>query len=317
MQETEYKEILDRSKHAEDVQTHFKDALLLLRNLTNYGTNLIPRAYTSSDRGLAAAITIGVLLKQVVSMLDAVEILVSKGHIHAAHLEARAAYEASIYIDWILKENSEEKVRHYYVSNLRNERLWARRTIDGTEEKSKFSTVTEQLNIDITAKNPTLEQEVINYLAEVNRILSQDNFKPIDSEFERLKNTNRNKLEPNWYKPLQIHSVRHIARLVERLPEYDIFYAKGSQVTHSASYKDHIRFSGGTLNFKPIRYLENIDNLLNFTISLVLKTYKAILAFYRPAEMPNFNRKYLNEWRDAFLKIKSVKYKSTGEHKVI
>ncbi len=317
MHEIEYKEILDREKHTSDVRSNFSDELNLLKDLINYGTNLIPRTYVSSDRGLSSVIIIGVLLKQIVSMFDALEILISNANIHAAQLAARAIFEASVYLEWMIKENTDNKAKYYYVSNLRVERKWAQRTIEGTPEHESFSHVRDQLNVDPGAKNPEMENQAQTHLAEVNRILAQDSFKEIDEELERLKNKNRQKIEPSWYKPFQVHSLRHMAKLIKRHAEYDIFYSQGSEVTHAARYKDHIKISSGRITFKPIRLLEGLKSLLFSTISIVLKTYKIVLNFYRPGEVNNFNKKYMNEWRETFLNMKSVKYRYSGEDRII
>lgn len=317
MHETEYKEILDRKKHVNDVRNNFSDELNLLIDFVNYGTNLIPRAFVSSDRSLTPIIIVGVLLKQIVSMFDAFEILVANANLHAAQLAARAIFEASVYIEWILKEKADEKVEYYYVSNLRGERKWVLRTIEGTSEHDNFSHIRDQLDVDPASKSPEMSLDAKKHLAEVNRILAQDSFKNVDADLERLKNQNRRKLEPSWYKPFQVHSLRHMAKLLKRHAEYDIFYSQGSDVTHAARYKDHIKISTEKILFRPIRLLEGIHSLLYFTISTVLRTYKLILSYYRPGEVDNFNKKYIREWRKTFLNIKSVRYSYQGDDRII
>src|SRR5205085_5605870 len=103
----------------------------LLRDLANYGSNLIPRAYTSSDKTLGDAILIGSLLRQLVAMIDAIEILLCRSAVHAATLQLRAMFEASVYIDWMLAGDREIKAAYYYVHNLLRLRLWAMRGQSG------------------------------------------------------------------------------------------------------------------------------------------------------------------------------------------
>ncbi len=74
-------------------------------------------------------------------MIDAIQILVEKGMTTAAFLPARAAFEASIYIDWILLSDSERKARSYIVANYRDERLWASRVIKAMPEEKTFDVV--------------------------------------------------------------------------------------------------------------------------------------------------------------------------------
>ena len=102
MQEKPLAEILDRKKANELAAEHFKDQIELLQDLTNYGSNLVFRAFNSSPKDYPSIVVCGILLKQIVAMLDAVHVLMQEGAIHASYLPARTAFEASIYLDWIL-----------------------------------------------------------------------------------------------------------------------------------------------------------------------------------------------------------------------
>ena len=102
MNEKPFDPLLHRELHIHDVQENFSQQLLLLRDVVNYGTNLIPAAFNSSDRALVDIVVIPVLLKQLVSMLDAYEVLVSNACVPASVLHYRSAFEASLYIDFIL-----------------------------------------------------------------------------------------------------------------------------------------------------------------------------------------------------------------------
>ena len=84
----------------------------LLRDLANYGSHLIPRAFSSSDKTLGDAVVIGILLRQLVAMIDAIEILLCRSAVHAASLQLRAMFEASIYIEWMLAGDREIKATY-------------------------------------------------------------------------------------------------------------------------------------------------------------------------------------------------------------
>ena len=122
VRENEYKALLDRDKTAEDVKK-LRPWLLLIRDITDYGTNLIPRCIGSSDRKLEDAVLVAALLRQVVAMLDGVEVLLSGGAVYAANLQMRALFEASVYVDWMLAGDLEKKAQYYYVHNLRRLRV--------------------------------------------------------------------------------------------------------------------------------------------------------------------------------------------------
>ena len=174
MREKEFKLILDRAKHEADVKQHFSKHLDLLIDLANYGSNLVPRAHDSSKKKLEDHIVIGVLLKQVVAMIDAVEILISKGAVDPANLQARSAFEASLYIDWFLKGEPEKKAKYYYVSNLRNQRLWALRFKTGTKEEEIFAESLRGLEKYIkTADLDSVERLADEQLTEIDKLLAK------------------------------------------------------------------------------------------------------------------------------------------------
>jgi hypothetical protein len=126
VREKEYKPLLDREKTLEDLK-QLRPWILLIRDITDYGTNLIPRCIGSSDRKLEDAVLVAALLRQVVAMLDGVEVLLSSGAVYASNLQMRALFEASICVDWMLAGDLEKKAQYYYVHNLRRIRMWARR----------------------------------------------------------------------------------------------------------------------------------------------------------------------------------------------
>lgn len=255
---------------------------------------------------MSETVVCGVLLKQIVAMVDAVEVLLASGCGHASFLPARTAFEASIYLDWILLADCERRATRYIVANFRDERLWAARVIPGTEEEAIFRQISNTLGFDVYANRLTLPSEANNHLAEVNRILAQPDLEAIDQEFTRARGTNKH--DPQWYQLDGLRSFKQVADQVGRLPEYEFFYSKGSQVTHTDSYKDHIRFADGQVIFKPIRHLSDVNVLLNFVVSVCLGAYMKVLKKYRPSELEAFSKKYLEDWRDPFQNVPSVKY---------
>ncbi len=272
MKEKEFKLIIDRKRQEDDVREHFSRHIELLIDLVNYGSNLVPRAYDSSKKKREDIMVILVLLKQVISMVDAVEVLVSKGAVTQASLQARAAFEASLYIDWILRDDAIKKAKYYYVSNLRSQRLWALRFKTGTQEQETFSKqfedIEEHLKLDDLSE---LQKKAEEELDRVETFLNRPAWIEINNEFEKRKNK-KTGAEVYWYKLLGVNSIRKLAGEVGRLGEYDLFYSRSSEVTHTASYKDHVQFVKGTVVFEPIRQLKDIQFVLRFATITTIAT---------------------------------------------
>ncbi len=306
--EPELKPILDREKHKRDFDKHFSEVEILLKDITNYGSNLIPRCFASSKRNLEDAIIIGTLLKQVVAMVDAAEVLISNSALYSSHLQARAGFEASLYIDWILKSDTEKKAKYFYVSNLREDKLWALRVMGTSPDQAKFDQIIDEMDLQLEEDTDEIKKEAERQIAEIDRILSSPAFNDINIHIQNYKDQKGLDYEPSWYSALGLSSIRKIAIDVGRLPEYHFFYSLTSEVMHSSRYRHHMGFKDGRLIFEPIRCLKGIKTLINFIFSCTMGTYMKILEHYRPDELPALRRKYDKDWRNPFLTVKSVQY---------
>jgi hypothetical protein len=308
MHEQPHKGLLNREEAIRHAIQVYGPQLDVLADMVNYGSNLVPRAYHSSAKGAAEAVVIGVLLKQIVAMLDAVEVLVRQGISYAGLLQARAAFEASLYVDWILSADAENRANHYLVANLRGERKWAKRAMPGTPEKKDFDARFQPLGSNLSVTSPDIETDAKNHLAEVDRLLGQPHFNRIDVAFEQHRRASRRKHEPTWHALLGKQSIRQIAEEVGRAPEYEIFYSRGSDVTHAGLYKDHIKFVRGGFRLKPIRHLSDSHGLLLSVMGLAIRTFRRVIHTYRSGEAPAFCKKYAEDWRHAFVSVQRVQY---------
>ncbi len=89
LREQSHPAILDRDAVIADAEKHLTPWLDLIRDLVNYGTNLIVRCVNSTERKTKDKVILAILLRQAVAMLDGVVVLLSKGSTHAANLQMR------------------------------------------------------------------------------------------------------------------------------------------------------------------------------------------------------------------------------------
>lgn len=307
MKEEAHEIILDRLTSAQYVKEYFYDSLELVREVTNYGSNLIPRCFVSTkrkERNWPNIIILGSLLKQAVAMLDAVEILVSQGALFAAHVPARALFEVYVYISWALQKDKDKRAKHYYVWHLRRLRTWDRRLIPTTNEHMRFEKAIKELNL---TEDGEMQQEAIKQIASIDKLLLKDEFKDINAEFDKMRKPGRD-YDERWYRPCGAKSIADMARQLGIEPLYDIFYSQFSEIAHSEAFRKHVSFKEAGIVFEPIRQLEGIGTFLTTVLTVAIRIYQSILKEYRPGELSNFSRKYSEEWRSRFLNIKQVKY---------
>ena len=300
--ENEFKYLLDRETVVEDINAHFRPWTQLIRDLTSYGSNLVPRCYGSSERRLTEVVVLATLLPQAVAMLDGIDVLLSSGSIHTANLQMRALFEASVYIDWILLNQSEEKAAYYYVHNLRRKRMWALRTQTGSEESKDFLEMMEKEGVKIDSE---VKESARQGIKEIDRILGQPKFAKINDDIHKARG--KKKFDPAWYVPLGQRNLRTLAHAVGKPSQYVLFYAGASEVMHTSSYERHVRIGDGELTFQPIRSLEEFESVFRPSVIFALSTFRRILKEYRPGELPLFSRKYVEKWKNEFINFPKIK----------
>lgn len=298
MKESPHPTLLNRDIPPVLAQQHYGKQLELIRDLVNYGSNLIARAFNSSPAKMADIIACGVLLKQIVTMLDGVDVLISAGCGLPSHLPARAAFEASLYLEWILESDNERRATRYLVGNYREERKWVSRGIKGSREAEEMQWV----GIDLHRNRPDLHVTAKEQLAEIDRILGQPELAPINAEFDVAEAGQKRKKLVEWYHLDGIRSVRQMAEKLGRLREYQFMYSKGSDVTHAARYKDHIGFKNGRVEFNEIRHLHEADVSIKFALIVAMGAYSKCIDHFRPEEKPAFQKKYAEDWREIYLR---------------
>jgi hypothetical protein len=303
--------ILDRETPARQVAEHFSKTVWLLQDLVNYGSNLIPRCFESSNKTAIDVVILVALAKQAVTHLDGFEIHVSHGAILASHLSARALLEASLYVSWVLQSDTERRARQYYVWNLRQNRAWGRRLVPGTTEHAAFtSSLQATPSLPDLASLPAIHTKVTeaqNQIAAIDQQLALPVYKAINDEFDRIK---RSTHDLPWHAPWGAKSIRQMADQLNRLAEYDLFYSTLSDVAHSSAFRKHVSIDGVQVNFEPIRQLESIDTVCRPAVGNALRLYRELLGHYRPGELENLSRKYQDEWRTAFLTMPGVNYRT-------
>jgi hypothetical protein len=202
-----------------------------LQDLANFGSNLIPRCYVSSERTLGDTVLIASLLKHVVCMLDGIVILLKHGAVFPSELQLRSLFEARAYIQWILEDDTERKATQYFVWHWRRDLDWTRSVLEGTKENDRLKAALNPKAEVSTAYISSMkgrQDEVKTEEKKLLELLNAPEFKSVNDEFERLRTDNkgkRSKHDRNWYSVFSGPS--NLRELCEKLSiegEYDIFF---------------------------------------------------------------------------------------------
>lgn len=304
--EPEIASIIDRSTATTEAAAHYSDQTLMLRDMVNYGANLLARAYRSSGKELEDVVVLGVLLRQVTAMLDATEVLLVNGCSHAAYTTLRGALEASIYLDFVLYADSHKRAAHFIVWNYRRDHMWAMRAVRGSAERETFMKMLEGSDYTTGEKEADWSDVAEEQASEIRRYLSGNDFQAIDNAFTTYSRKNK-RGDPEWYKLLDCPSVRAVAKQVGRLLEYVCYYQRASNVIHTATLKDHvISKKKNEVTVIPIRHSVETHHIILGAAVVGYKTFRSVLLRYRPGELGAFGNKYAGDWREPFMSNKKL-----------
>jgi hypothetical protein len=296
--------ILDPNQPVQDVANHFAPQLVVLDSLIAYGTSLLPRCLRASERGLADAIAIGSLLRHFVAMLDASTLLIKEGAVYCVAPHLRSMLESSLYFEWMLREDSEQRARAFYVADLRRELLWAQRGVTDTPQAKEIERSMAQMGVELTISKVTRERAA-QVESEIQTLLDRDAYRTVNGWFDENR---RGRLDAPWYASSGPKNLREMARMLSREGEYDLMYGPASDVAHATALSRQVWFSNGEMHVIPIRHLAALDTVVRSLCVLSFRTYRTALDRYRVEESTNFARKYIAEWRAAFMTIPHPHY---------
>ena len=312
--DTPFEALLHRRLHTHDVNTHFSEQLAMVHDIVNYGSNLVPSCFASSAKSLGDVIAITVLLKQVIAMLDSIEVLLANACVPVSWLQVRALFEASVYLDFLLSGEKDQKAEFYYVANVRRELRWTKITQPHDPERTSFANSLGDF-ADILEQEAESIQEIGEHqMQNIERFLEKEPWASRNQRFEELRG-NRS-YDVNWYVPFGHHSFRQLSDAVGRLHEYALIYSTSSAKIHGSDYKPHVKFAKNSINLEPIRNLSDIATVLNFSLTAVLRSYERTLREYRPGQIQEFKRRYTRDWQEPFNAIQTVKYTHHGNDPV-
>lgn len=307
MTEEPHSAILDRLVFRAQISESFAAQLILLEQLVNYGTNLIPRCCYSSERKIPDIVVLLSFLKHGVTSLDAINLLVKEGAALACFPHIRSLFEIYIYLRWIFFKDFERRGTAYFVWNLRMKRYWNRCYLEGTPEYAanlEHMRGTPGWHTGIPHTQEDLQKAVDTETAR----LALPEVAEVNDMFEQCMSNSGKDVE--WYKPFGVNSIREMAIRLGDEGMYKVFYSRYSQATHGLSIEHQLHFnaSEGKVTFDPIRTLQSIDEVFRMALNYAISIYKLVLERYRPGELRAFSMQYASEWRDSFRSIPKVAF---------
>lgn len=304
--------ILDRETYVNIITKHYAPAVSLLEEVANYGTILTTKAFDRSEKKLADAVIVAVMLKHAISMLDAISILASKSAVTASYLPLRALFENSIYLQWVLQGNTDFRAAAFYYWDVRRQLSWARAAKAGTIEEKKFREDVSDaswFNADLFQNH---QKEIDQTIGILEAKLTAPELRGVHARYEHLRKCE--KRIKDWYALDGVGNLREMSKKVGLQALYKVFYSHFSESTHGGAIGRHMGFRGRELLFEPIRSPVDWDQVVRNALTFSFQTYRSIIKKYCPEEETAYNGTYIQDWRVRFLNIGKI---TTKEGKYI
>ncbi len=298
--------ILDRVQVPRQIAEALSEPVSYLQVLADEGVRLLKRSFFSSKREVVDVVVLPVLFRQILAFLDAVHVHLLNGSIYAAAPDVRAMFEATLALEWITKgpvdrTEAREKwrvrwARQYYVSELRQERDWARALVPRTPDHAKLKKSAPDLAARLVG-DASKVAAARQRLKDIGRHLSKNSaLREINARFGPFKRRNKGQ-EPAWYRVGGPSSIADLAQRVGRSSEYQILYKQWSEVAHAGRSAPHVRITGRELVIEPIRSFEGLEQVLSLASSIAESAIYLVLSEYRPGEIDQFVKKREGEWK--------------------
>jgi len=143
-------------------------------------------------------------------------------------------------------------------------------------------------------------KELKEEVKRIDSILGKAPFDAINTKFQA--NYQKRGFDDPWYKVYGVPSIRSVADELGRLKEYTYIYSILSGVTHGSDIWKNVFFGKGEVKVGPLREPQNIPRVVQLAATLALRAFRLILTEFRSGEEENFDRKYVEEWREQFWK---------------
>jgi hypothetical protein len=144
-----------------------------------------------------------VQLRQVLVHLDGIAVLASVGNCFSAGLQIRSLLEIAHTMEWLLVADTEAKVHHLYVANLRKRRQWQSAAITGTPEATRHADAASRIPL-----TPEQLKELNDEIQRITEILAMPEFSGIDAKFQ--SNYASRNFDKPWYEVTALRPIKFL-----------------------------------------------------------------------------------------------------------
>lgn len=293
------KPLFDPDVSKKSAEKQIDAAVALIAEVRNHGHYLFDRC---ADRpaGGDENLVILFMFYHLIEMVDAVGVLVAESALAPAQLTVRAAFEALLALDFILRDDTVRRAHAYLVCDIM-ERLDFYSSLDpatetGKELRAAMAADPDCAHMSLASPRPEAAESL-------RTTLTYPMYKEAFEEFERLRKGGRR--YPSWHElwggP---RSIRQLAKALGRQGSYEILYGGWSATGHATDViRRNLVESNGGPGVRPIRNPALISSVVNMAVNFYLDAARLVLRKYRPAEGRQYSEWYVSEVRKLWFAV--------------
>jgi hypothetical protein len=228
------------------------------------------------------------LFRNSLSIIDAIAEAAGVPSIENLQLLARSYFEMKCYIEYMVKEDFNDRAISYQVYYIRKKILQYRKidsdTVEGKEYKKKW-----EKDITFSSMKKT-RYNTKDDIKNIEKQLNREPFKTINEKFDLLKG------KYDWFTlGTNKTSFYGLCEYLGYPISYDFFYNQWSELLHGKSaYKDNILIVNGKSGIEAIRSLKNYKTLIDILIPFIMECYINLFKVMLPDYHNRIMRYYKN-----------------------
>lgn len=291
-------ELLRREMHS-SLKPQVDRVVKMMERCTNYGTHLIVKCDASSaaKEHLSAAIALGL---HIIEDLDAASVLLRNSVVDPVNLILRSQMEAAFGLAYMKLDHTQRRCAQYIVAHAHSRIDWYKK-LDPTTGAGK------QLNAELK-KDDTLREEpddtpIVSLDTEaqiknLESMLARPEYAEVEAEWQRLRGFKSGQIW--WYNLFGgPGNTQALAEAVNDHGFYQLLYRMYSAEMHATNGMESYlpTLVPGIAAYRPLRYPIQLPMVAQFSVSLALRAYRALIAIFFPNEILAYSKWYTEEIR--------------------
>lgn len=279
--------LLDREQATKIVQETLQQPLAVLRDMINYGTNLLVRCQSQTVLKQTELVVLNHLFAHGLAMLDAAHEQLSIGCAPSAELQVRSMLEARLSIAFILSAEAEKRARYFRVWQKLEELKEQAACIPG---ETPYELLLKEMGDDFKKVVAPLEKAARSNVKIIREWLDKSENALIVADYKKHRSN-------HWAAPFGITSVRKLAIDIGHYIEYFYLYAPFSATMHGTGKR--VTITSEFAETDPLRQPDKVEGLLDTTYTIAFGMLSDVLEHYRIAEISTTFVQKADAWKKA------------------